>query len=283
MHTTYGSRPAFAVSIAAIMVFQAAALFARGMLERSLIQDGVAAALAEDASYLVVPPILLILMYPYLSRCRHSLRTLLQPGQLTMRLVLRSIALGLILRVMRWSGITLLIPFGVAAYDDPHAPGGPLLGFDCPPAGILLLSFAVMGVLVPVIEEVMNRGFILHALLPRGKILAIGFSALLFSATHGPSSYAIAFIGGVVFAAQALSYRSLWAPILAHAAYNAAAVVDWECFSIVWNPLPADPALDRIVPLALAVTATGAILVCYLVSAKAAGANGPCQRPTASR
>lgn len=280
MHTLHGSRPTFEVSVTIIMIFQVAALFARSMLELALIHHGFGKAVAADLSYLVVPPILLPLMYPYLARCGDSLRALLHPADLTLRVVLLGVALGLTLRVLHWATLTLRIWLGIGTGYDPNAVAGPLLGFDCPASGPLLLSFVVMAMLIPVIEEAINRGFILHAVLPRGKALAIVTSALLFASMHPPPSYAITFAAGLVFAVQALNFRTLWASIVAHATYNAAAVVDWECFRMIWNPPPADPTLRMLTPPAAAITVLGTLLVIYLVSEKAAGRHEPASGPS---
>lgn len=279
MQANHETRPAFEVSITAIMTFQVAALFARSALEPALVDYGYGEAAAGDLSYLVVPPILLPLMYPYLARCRVSLRALLHPTELTMRVVLSGVALGLTLRALRWSTLTLLIWLGVLGNQDPNTIAGPLLGFDCPPATFLLLSFAVMALLIPVIEEVVNRGFILHALLPRGKIPAVALSAVLFAAMHAPSSYAITFAVGIVFAVQTLNFRTLWAPIVAHATYNAAAIIDWECFRIVWNPPQSDPVLEKLGMLSTAVTVIGALLVWRLINCKGRWQARARQRP----
>ena len=69
------ARPVFQVSIVAIMLFQVAALFTRSRLELSLVAGGVQEAVAKDLSYLVVPPILLVLMFPYLKRSKAGCST----------------------------------------------------------------------------------------------------------------------------------------------------------------------------------------------------------------
>lgn len=281
MQTLHEPRPTFEVSVTVIMIFQIAALFARSMLELALIDHGFGKSVAADLSYLVVPPILLPLMYPYLARCKDSLGALLRPAGLTMRVVLLGLVLGLTLRVLHWATLTLRIWLGVGMDHDLHAIAGPLLGFDCPASGPLLLSFVVMAMLIPVIEEVVNRGFILRALLPRGKVLAIVMSALLFASMHPPSSYAITFAAGLVFAVQALNFRTLWASIVAHATYNTAAIVDWTCFRIIWSPSPADPTLRMLTLPAAAITVLGTLLVLYLISEKAAGRHEPAGGPSA--
>lgn len=270
MSTAPTAKPVFRVSIVAIMLFQIAALFAKSRLELELIDAGIGASLAKHLSYLVMPPILLVLMYPYVSRCRSSLRTLLQLKDATASLILRAALVGVILRLLRWALLTVLIRLGII-HDGEDGVFGPRLGFDCPSPAVLLPSFVVMAGLVPLMEEILNRGFILHALRPRGRTLAIAVSALLFAALHPPAAYALTFAAGLVFAVQALNFRTLWAPLSAHMAYNAAAILDWECFRIVWNPPPDDPLLGKLALLSVAALAAGAFLVWRLTGERAAG------------
>lgn len=266
------ARPVFQVSVAAVMLFQVAALFARSRLELSFVEDGMQVAVAKDLSYLVVPPILLVLMYPYLERCKKHLFAMFQPSGLTWRIVWLSLLLGLTLRVLRWSVLTLLIRAGVLVNADPNAPVGPIIDFACPAAPLLLLSLGVSAVAIPVIEETINRGLILHALLHKGVGLAIGMSAVLFALMHPPSSYLHAFIIGTLFAIQAINYGNLWGPTIAHAAYNAAAVLDWECFRIIWNPTASDPHLIKLSLIAAPAGALGVCLALFIVTRKSTGA-----------
>lgn len=265
-------RPVFEVSVIAIMIFQVAALFARSMLELSLMDDGYSRAVAEDLSYLVVPPILLLLMFPYLKRCKEPLLSLFRRNDLTVRLVVFAVLLGLSLRLTYWATLTVLIALGVVRNPDPDAMVGPILGFQCPPPGILLLSIVVMAVLIPVIEEVVNRGFILHRLLPMGRVVSVAATAILFAVLHKPGTYPVAFVVGVILAIQTLNFRSLWGAVIAHAAFNAAAVLDWECFRIVWNPPVSDPALIRLAAFSAPVALLSISLAVLLASEKAAGA-----------
>ena len=254
------------------MLFQVAALFARSMLELSLIDNGLARAVAQDLSYLVVPPILLVLMYPYLKRCKGALLGLLRLSDLSVRLVILSILLGLTMRITYWAGLTLLMWAGVVHNKDPNAVIGPLLGFDCPSLPVILLSLVVVAFLIPIVEEIVNRAFILHALLPRGFVLSVIASAFLFAIMHRPGSYFLAFVVGVFLAIQVLNYRTLWAPVIAHASYNAATVLDWECLKVVWNPPVSDPNLASIAIIAAPVTVAGICLAAFIVSRKAVGA-----------
>jgi membrane protease YdiL (CAAX protease family) len=269
------ARPLFRVSIAAIMVFQVCALFSRSALDAALVRHGSDRAFAGDLSYLIVPPILVLLMYPYLEQHRHALTRLMWPRRLTLRLCGSALLLGVIMRTTYWAVLTVLMWTGVVRNEDPAAIAGPYLDFACPPPEVLALSLFVMAFLTPIAEEVINRGFLLHALLPRGTCFSIVASACLFAIMHRPDSYVVTLLIGIFLAVQMLNAGTLWAPILAHAAYNAAAILDWECLQIVWNPPEADPLLASAARIAAPVAISGILLSCFLVSGKAVGAAPP--------
>lgn len=273
------ARPVFHVSIIAIVLFQVAALFARSMLDLSLQRSGMHSDVSNDLSYLVVPPILLILMFPYLRRCKDSLRRLFAIHLLTLRIVVCSVALGLTLRLMWWASTTFLIGIGVFSTDDANAIVGPIVAFECPPLPVLALSLSIMAVVVPITEEIVHRGFILHGLLPYGGKAAIVGSAGLFALMHVVDSYAATFIAGLVFAIQALNYRALWGPVIAHATYNAAAVIDWDCFRIVWNPPESDLSLACLTWASIPLMLIGTSAMFLLAGEKAAGAISDLPRP----
>lgn len=268
--------PVFPVSVSALLLFEVTALFARSMLERVLVDGGYERPVARDLSYLVVPPILLVLMLPYIKRCRDPLLSLLKPADFRFRMVVLSILLGLTLRSLFWSTVTLLIWLRPAKEPTLNGVDTPLIEFHCPPLAVVTLSLAVVAILVPVIEEAINRGFILHALLPRGVLASVVVSALLFAALHPPSSYPLAFTIGLFLAVQTLNYQTLWAPMITHATYNATTVLDWDCFRIVWHPAASDPTLQALAVISMPLLIAGGGTACVLVSQKAARA---CRRP----
>jgi len=273
--TAVTGRPFFRVSILAIMLFQVCALFTRSALDLFFVSIGNDRSVAGDLSYLVVPPVLVALSYPYLRRNKQALASLFKPCQLTLRLCCLSLLLGFLMRVTYWATLTVLMWMGLLKNDDPGAIVGPVLGFSCPPLLALCLSFFVMAFLVPIVEEVINRGFLLHALLPKGIVVALGVSACLFAVVHRLDSYPVAFIVGLFLGVQALNSRTLWAPVLAHAAYNATAILDWDCFQIVWNPPETDPGLAALTRVAAPIAILGTLICCLLVSKKAIGARLP--------
>jgi membrane protease YdiL (CAAX protease family) len=264
------SRPAVRVSVPAVLLFQVAALFARSALEIFLLRGGSESRLAHHLSYLVVPPILGVLLYPYWRGCKGALSGLLRPGDLTLKVFAFSILLGLTMRITYWAVLTVLLWCGLAGSGDPGASVGPSLGFDCPSPPVLLLSLAVMALLTPVTEELVNRGFLLHALLPRGAMPAVVLSAALFAIMHDPQRYPTAFAVGLLLGVQALNYRTLWAPMLAHGTFNAAAILDWDCLRITWNPPASDPHLALAAGVAVPVALAGTVAALLLVSRKAA-------------
>jgi membrane protease YdiL (CAAX protease family) len=260
------------------MLFQVCALFARGALELFLVSNGSDRSVANDLSYLVVPPILAALLYPYLRRHWHALASLFQPCRLTLRLCGLSLLLGFLMRVTYWAITTVLMWLGLIKSDDPGAIVGPVLGFDCPPLPVLGLGIFVMAFLVPVVEEVINRGFLLHALLPKGAAMSVGLSACLFAVMHRTDTHLVALVAGLFLGVQALNSRTLWAPLLAHAAYNASATFHWDCFQIIWNPPEADPGLAAVTRVAAPAALLGTLICCFLVSKKAIGAKPPRSR-----
>ncbi len=231
------SVPSVRAPIVAIVIFQVAALFARAFLETRLIDSGEPQPFAQDLSYLVVPPILIILMYPILRRNGSYLRSLLRRQDLTVRLIATSVLLGFTLRMSYWGGLISSISFGVLRNTDPNAVVGPVISFGCPDPGILVLSFVVVSFLIPVTEEIIHRGLILQSLLHRGKILAIVLSSALFAIAHDPQAISVAFIGGLFLGVQMINYKTLWAMLVTHATYNAMAILDSECVSTRWNPI----------------------------------------------
>jgi len=256
------SVPSVRAPILAIMIFQVAALFARAFLEIRLIDSGEPRPFAQDLSYLVVPPILIILMYPILRGHGSYLRSLLRRQDLTIRLIAASVLLGFTLRMSFWGGLISFVSFGVLRNTDPNAVVGPVISFGCPDPGILALSFVVVSLLIPVTEEIIHRGLILQSLLHRGKILAIVLSSALFAIAHDPQAITVAFLGGLFLGVQMINSRALWGPLITHATYNALAVLDWECMSTQWNPVDTTSAM---VGTGLVATALAAVAISFSI------------------
>ena len=266
------ARPVFAVSVTVIVLFQVAALFARSLLQTELSARGWPLQAAADASYLLVPALLLVLMYPYLRRCRDPLRALLRPADLTAPTVLAALAIGVLLRLAYWAGLIAFAGAGGAGQAGGAPPAALAIAFACPPWPALLLGLTVTVLLVPLTEEVVHRGFLLHALLSRGRVLAVLVSAALFAILHGTASLPAAFAGGIVLAVQLLNRRTLWGPLISHAAYNGLALADWRCLRVSWNPSPGELDSLLVTAWSLPCAVVCLLLAFFLAGRKAAGA-----------
>lgn len=264
--------------IIAILLIELFSLIARSYLQLELIKDGQSAALAKNLSYLVVPVIWGSMMLPIFKQHRHFLVERFKLTNLTLRAVAIGVLVGVLLRIANWGHRIGFTALGIYRNDDPHAIVGPLFSFSCPPIEIILLHLLVMSLLTPVIEEVINRGFLLYSLLRKGRLFAIVLSSVIFAAFHTPASIPGAFIGGLILAVYALNSGSLWAPIVAHATYNGLIALDWICLQEQWNPPETTPKLLGIGVTALLIGILSLLACSRLVSRKSAGADELSQR-----
>lgn len=85
-----------------------------------------------------------------------------------------------------------------------------------------LMNTLVIGLWGPFTEEVFFRGFVLAALIPAmGTLRAAFLSAFIFALAHFDVGILIPiFVTGLLFAWLFIKTRSLWPPIMAHAAQN---------------------------------------------------------------
>lgn len=110
-----------------------------------------------------------------------------------------------------------------------HVPGansGPLYAF--PGSGIsVVVLVAVVVLIAPFAEEVIFRGVVLPAMGARwGTWAGLATSSVLFAAFH-VSVYLFLpiIVAAFIFGGVSIRFRSLWPAYLAHATFNAAAVV----------------------------------------------------------
>lgn len=226
--------------IVAILVIQTAALFARSFLQLRLQHQGLGAEFAKDLSYLVVPVILGILLFPILRDHKAFLLGLFRRKYLTLRLVATAIAIGLLMRTAWWCQLVARVSFGITANPDPAALAGPSFSFGCPPFRVIALGFVVTAVLIPVIEEIVHRGLIQSSMSHRGPVVAITTSAILFAVFHPPASYLFVFAWGIVFGIQFWKSQTLWPSLISHSTYNGLIQLDWRCMTGTWNPPSSD-------------------------------------------
>lgn len=93
-------------------------------------------------------------------------------------------------------------------------------------SGSFLLRILAIGIIAPIVEELLYRGIILNRLLSwMPKWVAILVGSALFGLIHFNLLQGLyAFVVGIVFSVLYLRYRNLWIPIIGHAAFNIASV-----------------------------------------------------------
>ena len=224
--------------VAAALLALVAALLCRAWLQVTLESTGVQRAVAADLSYFVVPPILGVLLLPVLRADRGLIRSLLGYKRVTLRVILAAIAIGLLLRVAWWAQLLARISFGWQSSSDPQAIAGPVANFACPPTGPMIAGIVVAVVLIPPIEELVHRGYVQTRFHPRGPLLAITVSTLLFVIFHHPSGWGLALVGGAVLGTMYWASRSLWPSIVTHSVANLEPQITWRCLNLHWNPVP---------------------------------------------
>jgi membrane protease YdiL (CAAX protease family) len=104
------------------------------------------------------------------------------------------------------------------------------------PVGANVLRFVSLMVLTPILEEMLFRGYLLRAWSEKwGLWTGVLLSSAVFGAIHADTLAAM--LTGVGFALLYLRTQSLWAPILAHSAYNlvASAWNLWEMAESGWD------------------------------------------------
>ncbi len=239
-------------TVVAVLVATVAALFARSWLQIELLHDGMNPRLAKDLSYLVVPPILLFLLFPLWPSQKQFLRDQFRFSDLGWPLVMRAFAIGVLIRLLWWSQLIAGSSFGFYVSTDPNSIVGPVFSFQCASPEIVLVGFVVMVFLVPLIEEIINRGFIQTSLNHRRLVTAIVISSAVFTVFHQMDGWPIVFFAGLVFGMQYGVTQSLWSSLVTHATVNGLIQIDWLCLSGHWNPIASDRPV--LLPGILAIT-----------------------------
>jgi hypothetical protein len=65
-----------------------------------------------------------------------------------------------------------------------------------------------------------------------------------------------------------INIKTLWAPILTHATYNALTILDWDCLQGKWNPIEATPAMIGTGLVAVTAAIVGFSFCVFLVMQK---------------
>lgn len=237
-------------TVIALLLFQTLALFLRSLVELELVSRGFAGTFANSLSYLIVPAILAVFCWPMVNdrqvndrRVKDSqalLRRWFDPACLTVRTLASCLLIGILLRVAWWSQLVASIAFGWIDDDGPApaSPGleGPYFAFSCEPAATMAVYVLSYVCLAPLIEEIIHRGYLLQAFMPRGRVFAIAASSALFALIHAPGTILNAFVFGIVAAVLAIRSISLWPSVIVHLTYNGLIALDWLCLRGSWNP-----------------------------------------------
>ncbi|MCO4810144.1 MAG: CPBP family intramembrane metalloprotease [Gammaproteobacteria bacterium] len=253
------------IIVIAVLVASTTALVLRSWLQVVLRDHDLDKLFAADLSYLISFPILLLLLFPVWRTSSIWIRSCLDVTVLDVRFVVRALALGLLLRAAWWCQLVSGISLGLYGNRDPALVSGPVFRFQCPDPQVIIIGFVVMAILVPLIEEVVHRGFVQSALNRYGSGIAIVGSAAIFTVFHPPENWGFVFFAGLVFGTQFRITKSLWSSLLTHATINGIIQIDWRCLQGQWNPHPSDiPVVESAVPalvlLLACVTSIGIIL-----------------------
>lgn len=262
-------------SLLAILIATTAALVARSWLQIRLTNAGMTTQTAADLSYLVVPAILLIILFPLWPRERQFLGDRFRCSDLGAALVWRAIAIGVLLRILWWCQLLIGISLGLYQAADPDAITGPAFSFQCASPESVLLGLVVMALLVPVIEEIIYRGYVQTAVSRYGAVIAVIASAFIFAVFHRTGGMLYAMFAGVVLGAQYWRSQSLWPSLISHVTINGLILLDWRCLSGQWNPRPADVpiVLPAIVAISVALLSIGLLIM--LLRRTTTGASPP--------
>ena len=130
-------------------------------------------------------------------------------------------ALPLVSTIGLWFGMSLM--FGAVMWNIiPPEVTQPLV--DELADGNLFIQLLMMGILAPVVEELVYRGIVFNRLsewLPTWAVVLI--SSLLFGLMHfNPIQILLATAAGFILAWQYLRSRNLWIPIVGHLVFNSA-------------------------------------------------------------
>lgn len=257
--------------VIAVMLLQVFALFIESWLRIDLMSDGMAKAIAADVSKLIALPMLAVLLYPVVRDFLPHLKSKLRWCQLNPRTILIGMGLGFSLRMVNWSQLIAGVSFGFFVNPDSEAVVGPVVQFGCPPLVIVSLSLLVMALFTPVVEEIVNRAFLLQWLVRYGQFSAIIGSAVLFAILHRPDSMLFAFMFGIFSGVLYLNSGTLWPPLIAHMTINGMIVFDWDCINTQWNPPAVSDVTRSIGLLALCLGIVSFALACLIVSKRIAG------------
>ncbi len=223
-------------TIVALFVATAAALTARAILQRHLMNNGYETSFAADLSYLVVTPILAVLLFPIWKTEKFYIVAQFRRVDINWDVALRAIAIGVVLRMAWWSQLVAGTSFGFYRAPESTPATSFTVSFHCPTFWVLGLGFFAMALLVPLIEELFHRGYVQGSLRHHGLVASVLVSAIVFTVFHRQTSWPFVFVSAGVFGMQYWIAKSLWPSFISHATINALVQFDWRCMTGQWNP-----------------------------------------------
>jgi membrane protease YdiL (CAAX protease family) len=253
----------------AILLFETGALIARSYFEVRLRDRGYDQNYAGDLSYLLVPPILLLLGIPVLKEHGQFILGMFRFNGLGIRAIVVGILLGVTLRCAFWGGLIAITSFGITIGDDLPAVG-PVFSWQCPPPWPMAMGMLVSVVLIPPIEEIINRGFFLRGLLHRERFLRYCCPPSCLHCSNMQTIH-FAFAVGVILAIATLNSGALWVSTIAHASCNLMGQFDWRCLNGRWNPVEVTPTMWSAGAMAIALLCVSVLLAFLLVSKRIIG------------
>jgi membrane protease YdiL (CAAX protease family) len=224
------------IHVVAALLATVLALLARAWLQVQLVEDGMPRLRAADLSYIAALPVFLLLVYPVVKKDKMFIARQFRAADISLRIVLIAIAVGLLFRVAWWSQLVARISFGLVSGDGGITTAGPAFAYECPPLGIIATGILVSAVLIPIIEEVVHRGYVQSTLRGRGPVVSILVSTIIFVILHRLSDWDFAFVAGAILGTMYWLTGSLWAPVIAHGIINFTPQLTWRCMTLQWNP-----------------------------------------------
>lgn len=260
--------------LALVLLSTIAALVYRAWLQLELRSRGVDSSVAADASYLIVPLMLALLLIPLWRTDGPFVARQFLPLRAARDCMLMAIGIGLTLRLLWWSQLIAGVSLGIYSSSDVDVVVGPTISFQCSQPEIVMLGVLAIALLAPIVEELVHRVYVISFLRSRGMLVAISLSAVCFMALHKTASWPFALIAGIVFGLLYWWTQSIWPSLVAHAVFNSLTLLDWRCLSVQWNPT-ADvvpvvlPAATALVTMLLSSILLGVLLHRTAIRARA--------------
>ena len=253
------------IHVVAILLATVLTLFARALLQVQLVEDGMPRLRAADLSYIAALPIFILLVFPTVKKDKLFVARQFHTADISLRIVLVAVIVGLLFRVAWWSQLVARISFGLTSGDGGATIEGPIFAYQCPPLSIIGPGVLVSAALIPVIEEVVHRGYVQSTLRNRGPVVSILVSTIIFMVFHRLADWDFTFVAGAMLGTTYWLTGSLWAPVITHAVINLTPQLTWRCMTLHWNPPGASLPLIGPGMVSLSVVAMTAAGIAWLL------------------